>query len=167
MVGYGAARTDTSEQIKDKRSPHRKYLLSLIFYLLSPRATLLQRWYCNAELSRRRPRGLRGLRLPVSDGAAAPGPGRAFPIRTFAINLFGAFAIGAITALAVKRADLDPRLVLFLKAGVCGGFTTFSSFALETGDLLQGGHPAAALLYALASLTLGVLAVFAGAALVR
>ena len=83
----------------------------------------------------------------------------AFPIRTF--------AIGAITALAVKRADLDPRLVLFLKAGVCGGFTTFSSFALETGDLLQGGHPAAALLYALASLTLGVLAVFAGAALVR
>ena len=91
----------------------------------------------------------------------------AFPIRTFAINLFGAFAIGAITALAVKRADLDPRLVLFLKAGVCGGFTTFSSFALETGDLLQGGHPAAALLYAVASLTLGVLAVFAGAALVR
>ena len=91
----------------------------------------------------------------------------AFPIRTFAINLFGAFAIGAITALAVKRADLDPRLVLFLKAGVCGGFTTFSSFALETGDLLQGGHPAAALLYALASLTLGVRAVFAGAALVR
>ena len=85
----------------------------------------------------------------------------------FAINLFGAFAIGAITALAVKRADLDPRLVLFLKAGVCGGFTTFSSFALETGDLLQGGHPAAALLYAVASLTLGVLAVFAGAALVR
>ena len=56
----------------------------------------------------------------------------AFPIRTFAINLFGAFAIGAITALTVKRADLDPRLVLFLKAGVCGGFTTFSSFALET-----------------------------------
>ena len=91
----------------------------------------------------------------------------AFPIRTFAINLFGAFVIGAITALAVKRADLDPRLVLFLKAGVCGGFTTFSSFALETGDLLQGGHPAAALLYAVASLTLGVLAVFAGAALVR
>ena len=145
MVGYGAARTDTSEQIKDKRSPHRKYLLSLIFYLLSPRATLLQRWYCNAEL----------------------GQDWAFPIRTFAINLFGAFAIGAITALAVKRADLDPRLVLFLKAGVCGGFTTFSSFALETGDLLQGGHPAAALLYAVASLTLGVLAVFAGAALVR
>ena len=57
----------------------------------------------------------------------------AFPIRTLAINLIGSFVIGAVTALALKRSDPDPRLVLFLKAGVCGGFTTFSSFALETG----------------------------------
>lgn len=91
----------------------------------------------------------------------------AFPIRTLAINLIGSFVIGAVTALALKRSDPDPRLVLFLKAGVCGGFTTFSSFALETGDLLRGGHTAAALLYAGASLMLGVLAVFAGAAAVR
>lgn len=70
-------------------------------------------------------------------------------------------------ALALKRAAPDPRLVLFLKAGVCGGFTTFSSFALETGDLLKSGHTAAALLYAAASLVLGVAAVFAGEAAVR
>ena len=75
--------------------------------------------------------------------------------------------IGAVTALALKRAAPDPRLVLFLKAGVCGGFTTFSSFALETGDLLKSGHTAAALLYAAASLVLGVAAVFAGEAAVR
>ena len=85
-----------------------------------------------------------------------------FPVRTLAINL-----IGAVTALALKRAAPDPRLVLFLKAGVCGGFTTFSSFALETGDLLQSGRTAAALLYAAASLILGVAAVFAGEAAVR
>ena len=85
-----------------------------------------------------------------------------FPVRTLAINL-----IGSVTALALKRAAPDPRLVLFLKAGVCGGFTTFSSFALETGDLLQSGRTAAALLYAAASLILGVAAVFAGEAAVR
>ena len=77
-----------------------------------------------------------------------------FPVRTLAINLIGSFLIGAVTALA-------------LKAGVCGGFTTFSSFALETGDLLQSGRTAAALLYAAASLILGVAAVFAGEAAVR
>ena len=90
-----------------------------------------------------------------------------FPVRTLAINLIGSFLIGAVTALALKRAAPDPRLVLFLKAGVCGGFTTFSSFALETGDLLKSGHTAAALLYAAASLGLGVAAVFAGEAAVR
>ena len=72
-----------------------------------------------------------------------------------------------MTALALKRAAPDPKLVLFLKVGVCGGFTTFSSFALETGDLLQSGRTAAALLYAAASLILGVAAVFAGEAAVR
>ena len=50
-----------------------------------------------------------------------------FPVRTLAINLIGSFLIGAVTALALKRAAPDPKLVLFLKAGVCGGFTTFSS----------------------------------------
>lgn len=90
-----------------------------------------------------------------------------FPFPTLLINLIGSFVIGAVTALAVKRADLDPHLVLFLKAGVCGGFTTFSTFALETGDLLKSGHTEAALLYALASLVLGVLAVFAGSAAAR
>lgn len=79
-----------------------------------------------------------------------------FPVRTLAINLIGSFLIGAVTALALKRAAPDPKLVLFLKAGVCGGFTTFSSFALETGDLLQSGRTAAALLYAAASLILGL-----------
>ena len=81
-----------------------------------------------------------------------------FPVRTLAINLIGSFLIGAVTALALKRAAPDPRLVLF---------TTFSSFALETGDLLQSGRTAAALLYAAASLILGVAAVFAGEAAVR
>ena len=87
--------------------------------------------------------GLRGFLGSVCRYLAGQIPlGRdwGFPVRTLAINLIGSFLIGAVTALALKRAAPDPRLVLFLKAGVCGGFTTFSSFALETGA--HGGGPA-------------------------
>ena len=49
---------------------------------------------------------------------------------------------------------------------VCGGFTTFSFFALETGTLIKAGNYPAALAYALLSLVLGILAVFAGEAAV-
>jgi CrcB protein len=66
--------------------------------------------------------------------------GGAFPIKTFLINIAGSFLIGIIAALAMKTDWLNPRTVLFLKAGICGGFTTFSSFALETGDLIKGGR---------------------------
>lgn len=87
-----------------------------------------------------------------------------FPVKTFAINMIGAFAIGLIAAAAAKNSVLSPRLVLFLKVGVCGGFTTFSSFALETGDLLKSGNTSAALAYVILSAGLGILAVFAGEA---
>ncbi len=85
-----------------------------------------------------------------------------FPVNTFLINLAGSFAIGAIAALALRTDRMDPKLVLFLKTGICGGFTTFSSFALETGDLIGSGNTAAAVIYAVLSMILGVLAVFAG-----
>ncbi|HJA65344.1 MAG TPA: fluoride efflux transporter CrcB [Candidatus Mediterraneibacter cottocaccae] len=89
-----------------------------------------------------------------------------FPVKTFAINLAGAFVIGIIAAVALKNQSLNPRVVLFLKVGLCGGFTTFSSFALETGDLIGRGNTAMALLYAVSSMVLGVAAVFAGQAVV-
>ena len=85
-----------------------------------------------------------------------------FPVNTFLINLAGSFAIGAIAVLALRADRMDPKLVLFLKTGICGGFTTFSSFALETGDLIGSGNTAAAVIYAVLSMILGVLAVFAG-----
>jgi CrcB protein len=96
--------------------------------------------------------------LPVS-------PASGFPIKTFAINVLGAFAIGIVAALGARNA-LDPRLTLFLKVGVCGGFTTFSSFALETNDLLAKGATATAALYVVLSIALGVLAVLAAEKLV-
>lgn len=84
-----------------------------------------------------------------------------FPIKTFLINIIGAFAIGVIAAWATKNHISDSRVVLLLKVGVCGGFTTFSTFAFETTDLMQKGQSGVALAYALSSVILGVLAVFA------
>ena len=89
-----------------------------------------------------------------------------FPIRTFVINIVGSFVIGIIAAAAAKNSALSPRAVLFLKTGICGGFTTFSSFALETGDLLRNGNEDTAVLYAVLSMVLSVAAVFAGQAVI-
>lgn len=89
-----------------------------------------------------------------------------FPVKTFAINIVGCFAIGLIAGLAEKHAP-DPRLVLLLKVGVCGGFTTFSSFALETQGLFSSNHALTGVFYALGSLIVGTLAVILGQALVK
>lgn len=93
--------------------------------------------------------------------------GGGFPVNTFLINIIGSFAIGVIAALALRNDKIDPKLILFLKTGICGGFTTFSSFALETGDLISGGNTAMAAVYAVLSMVMGVAAVFAGEWIVK
>ena len=93
--------------------------------------------------------------------------GFAFPIKTLFINVLGAFAIGVIAALSLKGADLDPRLVLFLKVGICGGFTTFSTFALESVQLFQSGRVWVTVMYMVLSVVLSILAVFAAEAIVK
>ena len=62
-----------------------------------------------------------------------------FPALTLITNVLGAAAIGCIAGMAARRGGHE-QLVLFLKTGVCGGFTTFSTFSLETYDLLNRGH---------------------------
>lgn len=91
----------------------------------------------------------------------------AVSVNTLLINILGAFAIGAITALGAKTAGLDPRLTLLLKTGICGGFTTFSTFALvETAGLMQSGRIGASAAYMLLSVTLPVAAVLLAEAVV-
>ncbi|MGI6079441.1 MAG: fluoride efflux transporter CrcB [Candidatus Avilachnospira sp.] len=85
-----------------------------------------------------------------------------FPIKTFSINIIGAFIIGLISAFALKHPNSDPRLILLLKVGICGGFTTFSSFALESFDLIKGGHTFIAISYVILSILTGIGAVLAG-----
>ena len=91
----------------------------------------------------------------------------AFPVKTFTVNIIGAFAIGIITAIALKNAYLNPRLILFLKVGICGGFTTFSTFALESARLFEDGCGVIAVTYIVLSAVLSVLAVLAAEALVK
>lgn len=94
-------------------------------------------------------------------------PRSGFPLTTLAINVIGAFCIGLLAATAAKNNSLSPRMLLFLKVGVCGGFTTFSTFSLETAGLLQNGQTGAAAAYVTFSVLACVAAVFGAQALIH
>ena len=93
--------------------------------------------------------------------------GDGFPVKTLVINILGSFAIGLITAIAGKHTGISPNLLLLLKTGICGGFTTFSTFALESTSLIQNGKIWLAVLYVLTSILFSVAAIFFGEAVVR
>ena len=83
-----------------------------------------------------------------------------FPIKTFIINIVGCIVIGIIAATATKNIEMNPQMLLFLKVGLCGGFTTFSTFALETSDLMKAGNMGIAFLYAVLSVLAGIAVIF-------
>ena len=89
-----------------------------------------------------------------------------FPVKTLVINLLGCFVIGLVASLALKNSSLSPKLVLFVKTGLCGGFTTFSTFALETETLIKTGQSGLAILYVALSVVAGVGMAFAGQVIV-
>ncbi len=82
-----------------------------------------------------------------------------FPFGTLTVNITGCFLIGVIYALAEGN-KIGPDLRFFLAVGVCGGFTTFSTFSMESFSLLREGHLLYACAYMGASVVLGVLATF-------
>ncbi len=85
-----------------------------------------------------------------------------FPWPTLTVNIIGSFFIGLIFALSIKDETFLNNWKLFLATGICGGFTTFSSFSLENMGLLQQGKYATALTYICLSIILGIIAAFAG-----
>ena len=60
-----------------------------------------------------------------------------FPILTLITNIFGAILIGFVVGITDKKGNASPNVVLFWKTGVCGGFTTFSTFSLEAYKLFD------------------------------
>lgn len=60
-----------------------------------------------------------------------------FPILTLVTNIIGAMLIGFVVGMVSAREDISQNSILFWKTGVCGGFTTFSTFSLEAYSLLE------------------------------
>ncbi|WP_104732315.1 fluoride efflux transporter CrcB [Helicobacter salomonis] len=84
-----------------------------------------------------------------------------FPLGTFSVNLIGCFVIGFVGHLALKSMLSDKAGVFFI-TGVLGGFTTFSSFGLDTFKLLQKQAIGEALAYVLSTNILGLVCVALG-----
>lgn len=84
-----------------------------------------------------------------------------FPLLTFVTNILGALLIGFIVGYALKR-NVNDSLMLFLKTGLCGGFTTFSTFSLEAYNLFVGGSKILAVSYAVLSTVCCILGVWLG-----
>lgn len=81
-----------------------------------------------------------------------------FPWATFIVNILGCLLIGLLIAWLGKQQG-SQQLRLLLITGFCGGYTTFSAFALENVHLLQAGHYFTAIIYTLVSIIAGILAV--------
>jgi CrcB protein len=93
------------------------------------------------------------------------GPG--YPWGTLTVNLVGGLLMGVLVGVLAKAAVSQENARLCLAIGVLGGFTTFSSFALDAVNMIDRGDWASTVIYALVSVIGSILAVFAGLALVR
>lgn len=91
----------------------------------------------------------------------------AIPLQTLLVNVAGAIFIGMMVKYCSVHTEVNPSLLLFLKVGVCGGFTTFSTFALESAGLLQNGSQVAAVFYVVLSVLLCIGGVFLGQSFIR
>ena len=93
--------------------------------------------------------------------------GAALPYGTFLVNLIGSLVLGYLFEVCANRSFLGADARIFLGTGLMGGFTTYSSFSVETVLLVQRGEPLRALLYACATVGLCLVASASGLAVGR
>jgi CrcB protein len=90
-----------------------------------------------------------------------------FPYGTLCVNLIGCFVIGIVVGLADKGNLLSPQTRIFWATGICGGFTTFSSFINESHSMLQDGELLNTFVYIAVSVLVGLIATALGILLVK
>jgi fluoride exporter len=95
--------------------------------------------------------------------AVSPG----FPWGIFVVNISGGFIMGLIVEASALKLNLTPEMRAFLTVGILGGYTTFSTFSLDSALLIERGAYGAAAVYMAGSAILSVAALFAGLWLVR
>ena len=90
-----------------------------------------------------------------------------FPLGTFAVNMIGCFLIGLLYGMSNKYAWMTMEWRLLLITGLCGGFTTFSSYSYESIHLFKQGNYTYFILYVIFSVALGLLATVGGMAAIK
>src|SRR6201999_794490 len=92
-------------------------------------------------------------------------PTMQFPWGIFVVNVTGGFIMGVIVEMSALKLQISPELRAFLTIGILGGYTTFSTFSLDSALLIQRGAYMAAAGYIVGSTALSITALFAGLAL--
>lgn len=90
-----------------------------------------------------------------------------FPWGTFTVNIIGSFLIGILFGLSEKRNIMSPEWRIFLTVGICGGFTTYSTFSNDAFILLQNNEFFRFATYSGLSFILGLFAVFFGRLIIK
>jgi fluoride exporter len=93
--------------------------------------------------------------------------GRNFPFATLSINVIGSFLMGFLFILTLERLTIPPNVRVGVLTGVLGGYTTFSTFEMETLLLAEKGEFFKAGLYVVLSVVIGFAAAFGGAYIAR
>ena len=109
--------------------------------------------------------GVVGSLARYAVGLALPHASGAFAWSTFLVNVTGSLAMGVLVVWVLSMDRPHPWLRPFLGVGVLGGWTTFSSYALDTHAMVQAGHGLVAAAYLVASLVVGLVAVGLGVTL--
>ena len=111
--------------------------------------------------------GLGALLRYFLAGSLQPAWWPGFPFGIFIVNITGGLAMGVIAELAALKLQMTPEMRAFLTTGVLGGYTTFSTFSLDSALLMERGAYVQALTYIVGSVVLSIFALFAGLWIIR